>query len=364
MRRVPCIGHLLHNAISKGLESDEIRELIVHCRKIVSLFHSSQPYRTKLRKVMKDLNMPDKQLVNDVSTRWGSKYKMLHRVKELMAATNQVLMDDRRYRDLSLNWQQASLIDAVLKCLDGFHTLTDLLSGEKDVTISSAIPMLRHIGRLVDTEGDVDESVKEVLTVIKTYLQEKLQDPELLLFLRVAETLDPRYQELSSDDTVSFWLDLPTPGEVKAYILEHALEVVCDEETTTIPKSPPSEPTGKKRKSLASLLMSTHSAASNVTASPNVEVTRMDKLKRELDFYTQLKAPIDLDVLKWWRNHQRELPLLSEYARYILSSCASSVPSERLFSISGHIVSKRRNALKPNLVDQLVFLAMNKDMLA
>ena len=69
MRRVPCLGHMLHNAVTKGLEGEEIATLLSHCRKIVSLFHSSQPYRTKLKKVMKDLKLPDKQLVNDVVTR-------------------------------------------------------------------------------------------------------------------------------------------------------------------------------------------------------------------------------------------------------------------------------------------------------
>ena len=87
------------------------------------------------------------------------------------------------------------------------------------------------------------------------------------------------------------------------------------------------------------------------------------KLQREFDFFVRLTAASDEDVLQWWKLHRVELPLLSKYARYVLSSCASSVPSERLFSLSGNIISKKRNALKPYLVEQLVFLAMNKDMI-
>ena len=65
----------------------------------------------------------------------------------------------------------------------------------------------------------------------------------------------------------------------------------------------------------------------------------------------------DTDVLRWWGAHEKELPLLAQCARYYFTACSTSVPSGRLFS--GHIVSKRRNALKPSMVDQLVFLAIN-----
>jgi hypothetical protein len=84
------------------------------------------------------------------------------------------------------------------------------------------------------------------------------------------------------------------------------------------------------------------------------------KILRELEFYLQLGAADEAtDVLQWWKAHKTELPMLSAISRYVLSACATSVASERLFSLSGHVVSKRRNALKPTLVNQLVFLAFN-----
>jgi hypothetical protein len=80
----------------------------------------------------------------------------------------------------------------------------------------------------------------------------------------------------------------------------------------------------------------------------------------ELKFYLSLPTLASSeDVLVWWRSHAKDLPMLSGLARYVLSACATSVPSERLFSLSGHIVTKRRNALKPSMVDMLVFLAFN-----
>ena len=49
-------------------------------------------------------------------------------------------------------------------------------------------------------------------------------------------------------------------------------------------------------------------------------------------------------------------------ARSVLCVCATTVPSERLFSLSGHIITKRQKALKPTLVDLLVSLALRESL--
>ena len=367
---MPCLGHMLHNAVCKGLDTDEIKGLLAHCRRIVALFHSSQPYRTKLKKVLKDLKMEDKQLVNDVVTRWGSKFKMLQRIQEQMKATNQIFIDDRKYRDLTINGQQAGLIDTLIKTLDGFNSLTDRLSGEKEVTVTSVIPFLRFICALCEHEVGEEEVSSKVKDVIKDYFSTRLQDADLLMFLRVAEVLDPRYQQLSSDDDcpATIWLSLPSLEEVKQYILTNAPAIILSRTATVDDAIQTTGPSKKKSKmSLADLLVSKVRTDGQTSSTQDPDFSAEEdcrqKLQREFDFFVRLTAASDEDVLQWWKLHRVELPLLSKYARYVLSSCASSVPSERLFSLSGNIISKKRNALKPYLVEQLVFLAMNKDMI-
>lgn len=60
--RIPCVGHLVHNVISKAFEDDQIKTLLALSLKIVALFHASCMYLAKLKKA---------QLNNDVITRWG-----------------------------------------------------------------------------------------------------------------------------------------------------------------------------------------------------------------------------------------------------------------------------------------------------
>lgn len=62
------------------------------------------------------------------------------------------------------------------------------------------------------------------------------------------------------------------------------------------------------------------------------------------------------DPLKWWKENQTKFPKLAVLARCILAIPASSAPSERVFSIAGHVLNKKRMSLSPMNMEQLVLL--------
>jgi len=67
---------------------------------------------------------------------------------------------------------------------------------------------------------------------------------------------------------------------------------------------------------------------------------------KEIDEYLNSKrANKDEDILEWWSKHTHIYPCLSKIARDFLSICATSVPSKRLFSTAGLIITKHRNRL-------------------
>ena len=68
------------------------------------------------------------------------------------------------------------------------------------------------------------------------------------------------------------------------------------------------------------------------------------------------EVPIGLteDPLMWWK----ENPLVRNLAARVLAAPPTSVPSEQIFSNTG-LVSKKRVALKPAVVDALIFLNKN-----
>ena len=61
----------------------------------------------------------------------------------------------------------------------------------------------------------------------------------------------------------------------------------------------------------------------------------------------------------WWQLHKDKYPFLSVLAAKYLSSPATSVDSERLFSVGGHIVNDYRTKLTAENTELLMFLAVN-----
>lgn len=68
----------------------------------------------------------------------------------------------------------------------------------------------------------------------------------------------------------------------------------------------------------------------------------------------------DLTILQWWKKNEISYPGLSVLAKKYLAIPASSVPAERVFSLAGHLVNKKRAHLNPSNIDNIIF--MNKNM--
>ena len=79
--------------------------------------------------------------------------------------------------------------------------------------------------------------------------------------------------------------------------------------------------------------------------------------KDELEMYLEFKAgPCTENVLQWWKDHRHQFPNLAKVARNVLCIQASSAASERNFSVAGNVVNKRRCALTPSSVNDILFL--------
>ena len=64
-------------------------------------------------------------------------------------------------------------------------------------------------------------------------------------------------------------------------------------------------------------------------------------------------------MLKWWKAHKNQFPLMSQAARELLCVPASSSASERAFSIGGLICSQRRCNLSPKRIEELANIKLN-----
>ena len=69
------------------------------------------------------------------------------------------------------------------------------------------------------------------------------------------------------------------------------------------------------------------------------------------------------DVMNFRNNNHLKFPLLAPIARKWLCALATSVSSERCFSTSGNVVTKKRAALGSNRIGDIIFILDNFDKL-
>lgn len=94
------------------------------------------------------------------------------------------------------------------------------------------------------------------------------------------------------------------------------------------------------------------------------QFSNAEKARREISLY-KVENPVELDSdpLKWWQSRRLTYPLLGKLVQKYLSVPATSVPSERLFSSAGNVISQRRSCLLPENADKLIFLFENSHIL-
>ena len=76
-------------------------------------------------------------------------------------------------------------------------------------------------------------------------------------------------------------------------------------------------------------------------------------------YFEEINIDRKEDPLTWWKVNQSRFPKLQMIAKKYLCIPGSSVPSERLFSKAGELVSEKRNRIKPKNIDMMLFLNNN-----
>ncbi|XP_019858606.1 PREDICTED: zinc finger BED domain-containing protein 1-like [Amphimedon queenslandica] len=350
--RLSCFSHNLHLAITNTTKDDtRVSRILALSRKIVGSFSHSWKKKRDLRKAQVDHNLPEHSLINDCDTRWGSQQRMIGRILEQEKAVRQVLGSDRKTTHLIPNWQDLDVMESLDKVLSPLAEFTNILSSEKLVTISSLKPLLHHLKTevLIWKENDTDLTVTLKQKILSSLLS-RYSSSEINDLLDKATFIDPRFRlEYVADDHVA---------TIKESILQEAVELTSSETSDVAPllESPEQpEPSTKKRK-LGQILKK-----KGVTSGDGPLSTR-DKAEREIEQYLVCpKIDTEDDPLVWWLQYSSSYPLLSKVAKKYFSICATSEASERLFSVSGHIVNSKRTCLKPEKVNMLTFLAKNLD---
>lgn len=131
------------------------------------------------------------------------------------------------------------------------------------------------------------------------------------------------------------------------------------EEMLPVEDERPTCPSAPKRR--ASSLLVSLLGQSFTDAEGTVQTkTAYARAEEEMDRYCKAPSlPLTEDPLNWWCVHEVTFPLLSRLTKRYLCIPGTSVSAERVFSTAGDVVTAKRSSLKPEYVDQLVFLQKN-----
>ncbi|CAM4728583.1 unnamed protein product [Leuciscus chuanchicus] len=353
-----CFGHNLNLAISKALKNQRVDTAVRSCRHFVQGFSRSWKRRRELRNKQEALNVPQRSLIHDIVTRWGSTQKMLQRFLEQQQAVCAVLATERGAWHLMPKDADIAVIEQVLQILQPLSAFTDALASESRVSLSALRPVLSHIiSDILEVKNEDSALTIDLKRVMKSDLESRYSvDAKKVMDL--TSFVDPRFKGSFSDDldaTVNCCIEEASKLAEMTTLSEGAAQT---EQSSTTPTPPPTSE--KQQQSLATLLNKITSTRQQRAEEQEGEGSMKSKTEAEIKLYLSLPLiKSEADPLQWWSLHAEELPHLATLAEKFLCIPATSVPSERVFSASGHILSPQRSKLKPEKVNMLTFLHFN-----
>lgn len=167
----------------------------------------------------------------------------------------------------------------------------------------------------------------------------------------LASLLDPRFKRLS------FLLD-STKADVHNRILQQMQLTVPSTTDAPVSMYVGTDTPSNSRAALLHLMVDDDSDED--TEQPSLLLP-----EQELAAYLDMPKVGDrlTGPLQWWKGNHKKFPRLSLVARCILGIQTTSAPSERVFSCTGNLYSRKRMSLTPENCDKLIFLYCNKQFL-
>ncbi|XP_059916026.1 E3 SUMO-protein ligase ZBED1-like [Gadus macrocephalus] len=355
--QIGCFAHVVNLASQKGISVNRMDRLLGRIRKVVSYFHRSTTAAHVLKTRQEMLKLHTHKLIHDVPTRWNSTYDMLERYLEQQAAIYSALTDKtlkKNVKDIiTLSDDDVRVAEEVLQVLKPLKTVTSVLSTETSPSVSMILPLKTRILQSMAPSVEDSTITQDVKTAIREDLKPRYTSPPTLQdYLHRSTALDPRFKSLSHIDPD---LRQRTYSDLTTEIVSSLATEDCDEGQAAEPTganldtSPP-----QKKSALAELFGETFASKDMDSKTP------ADIIKEEVAFYLAASGiAVDGDPLTWWKSNECKYPHIAKMARCYLAVPGSSVPTERVFSTAGDIVTAKRSTLSPDNVDTLVFLKKN-----
>lgn len=321
-KRKNCRNHLLSTVLRNTFESDDLplifTQTITKCKNIVRYLKQSGKS-----------NELSKGVVQDCKTRWNYKLDMLNSVVEKYQEIMHLLSKEQ-HKKWSINME---LTKEIISFLKPFKDACKSMEGDTYPTANKILLWWVDISEHLHNANYVQPPMKKLNEIAKVFFNKKYT---INMENKIACFLDPRYRSLKmlTDDERNEVYD-----EIR-YLLE-------SEEGQNLPVEI-HIPSPKKNRfsSFEGILAEDYSNELELY----METADYSKFLNEDKTHS-----IHL-VESFWKENKDRMPKLYNMARKRLHLPASSASSERVFSDAGRTVECRRTNLKPDGLDDLLFI--------
>jgi hypothetical protein len=250
-----------------------------------------------------------------------------------------------------LSLEEKTILHDVMEILQVFYNATEIISGDTYVTSSLIVPIITGMyTKLNEVETSATYSGSEIgrkfMTEIRKQLDRRLACFEAKTIPKLACLLDPRFKTLAfknKDNSLNGQACIQSE-------LAKLYKNTKDNENTSTNQLPTTSKTEEKT-DFFNFLNNKLTQRSHAET-PTSKAVILTRQYFEKNCLARSEEPVEF----WIRSN---LKPLDEIALKYLIIPGTSVPSERLFSKSGELISSKRNRLKPNTANMLLFLNYN-----
>jgi len=284
-------------------------------------------------------------------------YLMADRALEMRQAL--VLFFDEYDMDERITEEEWKLLGTLKTVLRPLYLMTLELSAEKLTTLSKVLPVYSVLHDAYSNVASETKNEGKYRKLLLDGLKSQFKDIDNQEVYTNATVFDPRYKSLVFS-TQTKAQQAEKQAKADAMGMEDSdvkgTEEITDESCENVQEKTPIQ------RDFDDLW----SKFDQKTVNPSTKRSRVLDYKKEcidLEMKKYLSLP-KLDrkecPMQWWKNEgSKKFPHLFQAAQKYLSMPATSVPSERVFSSAGNILTKRRSKLNKNVANMLITLHTN-----
>lgn len=388
LKHDPCACHVIETDVAVFVDHEDLKAIIVKGRGTVAYFNTSTISRSKLKKIMKALGLPENSLIRDVCTRWRSTYDM---AKCLGTNMFPLLQFDVQHKDPTeaytknkLTVGEFEILKQIAAVLWPISEASTVLEGKNYPTsnlvlvyiyaaiagLADASPTRREDMSFITTDElhmDVREARKNLHAALMARWVTGI-DRNQLLFFYIATLLDPRFLALR----IPLFTNEMRKEAYAALRNEYAMNWAPPAPTET-PRAPTREEESELINNGCALrdgsLESFMSSMGHLMDSPASTSPTASAKKNEIEEYLSTEsdgvflhlAPMNYKPLEWWSANEHRFPRLSRMALQYLGCPATSASAERTFSLAGRLFSDLRQSMSDVSLEERMWAKINRE---